>query len=92
MIAYDGSYGEFENEPYYLNGDLSTINVTKNNGIRKNEQLAFIRAAAVKDYIQTNVTSLHSMNTNYRYNIELSDQKGGKYRRINVEFTFINAF
>ncbi len=92
VIAYDGSYGEFENEPYYLNGDLSTINVTKNNGIRKNEQLAFIRAAAVKDYIQTNVTSLHSMNTNYRYNIELSDQKGGKYRRINVEFTFINAF
>lgn len=92
VISYDGSYGDFENESYYLDGDLSTISVTRNTGIRKNEQLAFIRAAAVKDYIRKNVTTLDRMNTDYRYNIELSDKKGGEYRRINVEFTFIDAF
>lgn len=92
MIVYDGRYGDFENEPYYLDGNLSTIRITKNSNIKKNEQLAFLRAAAVKDYIQTNITSLGSMNTDYKYNIELSDKKGGEYRRISVEFTFINAF
>lgn len=91
-IGYDGSYGDFENEPYYLDGNLSNITVTKAGGIKKNEQLAFIRAAAVKDYIQKNLTTLNQMNTDYVYNIELSDKKGGEFRRIGVEFTFINAF
>ncbi len=91
-IAYDGKYGEFENEPCYIDNTLSNITVTKKTGIMKNEQLAFIRATAVKDYIQQNVKTLNDMNTDYQYNIELSDKSGGKYRRINVEFTFINAF
>ncbi|MBQ7942199.1 MAG: hypothetical protein IJ328_07345 [Muribaculaceae bacterium] len=91
-IAYDGSYGEFENEPCHIDGMMSSISVTQKSGIKKNEQLAFIRASAVKDYIQRNVKTLNDMNTDYQYNIELSDKRGGKYRRINVEFTFINAF
>lgn len=91
-IAYDGRYGEYENEPCYIDNALSNITVTKKTGIKKNEQLAFIRATAVKDYIQQNVKTLNNMNTDYQYNIELSDKSGGKYRRINVEFTFINAF
>lgn len=28
----------------------------------------------------------------YQYNIEVSDKKGGEYRRISVEFLFIDAF
>lgn len=91
-IAYDGSYGEFVNEPCYIDGELSNITVTSQSGIKKNEQLAFIRATAVKEYIQRNVRTLDNMNVDYRYNIELSDKQGGKYRRINVEFTFVNAF
>ena len=27
-----------------------------------------------------------------RYNIELSDKTGGEFRRINVEFLFMDAF
>lgn len=92
VIAYDGRYGEFEKEPCYIDGNLTNITVTKSSGIKKNEQLAFIRAIAVKDYIQQNVSTLSAMNTDYQYNIELSKNKGGEYRRINVEFTFINAF
>lgn len=91
-IAYDGRYGEFENEPCHIDNALTNITVTKKTGIKKNEQLAFIRAVAVKDYIQQNVKMLNNMNTDYQYNIELSNKRGGAYRRINVEFTFINAF
>lgn len=91
-IGYNGRYGEFVSEPCYIDNELTNITVTKKSGIKKNEQLAFVRAAAVKDYIQNNVTTLNVMNTDYQYYIELSNKRGGEYRRINVEFTFINAF
>ncbi len=91
-IAYDGSFGEFVNEPYLLCNDLSTISLTKAEGIRNNEQLAFARAVAVKNYIANNIRTLDSMNTDYKYSVEVSDKKGGEYRRISVEFTFVDAF
>lgn len=91
-IAYDGAFGEFVNEPYFLGNDLSTITLTKADGIRNNEQLAFARAVAVKNYIANNIRKLDSMNTDYRYSVEVSDKKGGEYRRISVEFTFVDAF
>lgn len=92
VIKYDGCYGNFEQEPYYLDNNLSSITVTDSTGIKKNEQLAFIRAAAVKDYIQKNLPGLEAMNVVYNNNIELSDEKGGAHRRISVEFIFVDAF
>lgn len=91
-ITYDGTYGEFVNEPYYLGDDLSSISLTRSEGIRNNEQLAFARAVAVKSFIASNIRSLDSMNADYRYSVEVSDKKGGEYRRISVEFTFVDAF
>jgi hypothetical protein len=92
QIAYDGSFGEFFNEPYYLGGGLSTISLTKSGGIRSNEQLAFARAIAVKNYIANNIRALDSMNTDYKYTVEVSDRKGSEYRRISVEFIFVDTF
>jgi DNA-binding beta-propeller fold protein YncE len=89
-IAYDGV--EFINEPYLLGHDLSSISLTQTEGIRNNEQLAFARAVAVKNYIANNIQSLDSMNADYKYCVELSDKAGGEYRRISVEFTFVDAF
>lgn len=91
-IGYDGSFGEFVNEPYLLGDNLSSISLTKNEGIRNNEQLAFARAVAVKNYIANNIRTLDAMNADYRYCVEVSDKKGGEYRRISVEFTFVDAF
>ncbi len=91
-IAYDGCYGEFENEPYYLNNDLTTINLSKKSGIKSNEQLAYIRSVAVKNYIQENLPKLSNMNVVYDHYVELSDKTGGAYRRISVEFIFVDAF
>lgn len=91
-IAYDGAFGEFTNEPYLFGDDLSSISLTRAEGISNNEQLAFARAVAVKNYIANNIRSLDSMNSDYQYSVEVSDKKGGEYRRISVEFTFVDAF
>ena len=64
-IAYNGQYGEFTNEPYYKDGNLDNITVTKASGITSNEQLALMRAAGVKDYIAKNVTTLATTQNEY---------------------------
>lgn len=91
-IAYDGSYGDFANELIYKNGQLANISVSKTSGVTENEQLAFLRAIGVKSYIDNNITALKDMVCDYQYNIELSEKTGGEFRRINVEFLFMDAF
>ena len=93
VIAYDGCYGDFEGEPVYKNGDLSNISVSKKSGINKNEQLAFLRATGVKEYIKANVPALSQMDTNFVHYLEVDEgNKGGAYRRIKVDFLFVDAF
>lgn len=91
-IAYDGCYGDFVNEPVYKNNDLGNITVTQAEGITQNEQLAFLRATGVKEYIANRIPALQKMKADYRHNIEVTAGKGGEFRRITVEFTFIDAF
>lgn len=91
-IAYDGAYGDFVNEPVYKNNELSNITVTKASGITENPQLAFLRAAGVSDYIGKNINAIDKMDVNYKHYIELLEGEGGEFRRISVEFTFIDAF
>ena len=91
-VAYDGCYGDFEEEPVYKNGELSNITVTKATGISQNEQLAYLRAMGVKNYMEQNIPALQKMKTSYDTHIEVSENKGGEYRRIGVKFTFLDAF
>lgn len=91
-IAYDGVYGEFEDEPIYKDGNLSAISVNKKSGITDNEQLAFLRALGVKDYIAKEVKNIDGMDVSYITEIELADEKGGEFRRIKAEFVFVDAF
>lgn len=91
-IAYNGQYGEFTNEPYYKDGNLDNITVTKASGITSNEQLALMRAAGVKDYIAKNVTTLATTQNEYEYHVEVAKERGGEYRKINVEFIIMDAF
>lgn len=90
-IAYGGQYGEFVDEPIYKDADLSNITVTKKNGITENEQLAFLRAVGVRNFIEKNIPELSKMNTEYNYHINVTEKAGSEYRRISVEFLFINA-
>ena len=91
-IPYGGQYGEFESEPVTIDGNLSTLTVTTKDGIKTNEQLAFLRAAGVQQYLKDNVKALSDMNTRYNYNVAVSKDKGSEFRRITSEFIFVDAF
>lgn len=91
-MAYDGRYGEFTDEPYYKNGNLDNITITKAGGITENEQLALLRAAGVKNYIDKNVTTLGNTKNEYEYHVEVAKERGGEFRKINVEFLIMDAF
>lgn len=91
-MVYDGRYGEFTDEPYYKNGNLDNITITKSGGITENEQLALLRAAGVKNYIDRNVTTLGNTKNEYEYHVEVAKERGGEFRKINVEFLIMDAF
>ena len=91
-ILYDGSYGDINNEPVYKDNELSNITLLKGGRVMKNEELAFLRAMAVKNYIETNIPALSDLDIDYTYHIDLASGKGGEYRRISVIFTFVDAF
>lgn len=91
-IAYDGSMGEYEDEPCYIDDYLTAISVNAKEGIRSNEQLAFMRAQGIRHNMELNLPLLSEMKIKYRNNIEVSKEKGAKYRRINVSLVFFDAF
>jgi hypothetical protein len=91
-IPYDACYGEFENEPIKTNGDLTNVSVNTKGGITTNEQLAFLRAVGVKQYIVNNVTELQKMKSEYNYQVEVAKMSGSQFRRISVEYIFVDAF
>lgn len=91
-IDYDGAYGEFEEEPVRIDGRLSTISVNTKDGIKENEQLAFVRALGVKDYLNRNISGFKDMDTDYLYEVNVSKDKGSEHRRITLELTFIDAY
>ena len=91
-IAYRGQYGEFVDEPYYKDGNLDNITVTKASGITTNEQLALLRAAGVMDYVKKNVTTLQNTDNQYEFHVEVAKERGGEFRKINVQFVIVDAF
>lgn len=91
-IAYNGEYGEYTDEPYYKDGNLDNISVTKVSGITTNEQLALMRAAGVKDYVEKNVETLKNTQNEYEFHVEVAKERGGEFRKISVEFLITDAF
>ncbi|MDE6267208.1 MAG: WD40 repeat domain-containing protein [Muribaculaceae bacterium] len=91
-IPYDGVYGDFEDEVVYKNNALSTVSVKTKERIKENEQLAFLRAFGVKDFLDKNVDGLKDMTTDYRYLINVAEGKGAEFRRITADFTFVDVF
>lgn len=91
-IPYDGSYGDFTDEPVYIDEQLTTISVNAKDGIKDNPQLAFLRAIGMRDYLEKNVKGFNDMDADYRYEVNVSKDKGSEYRRITLELLFVNAY
>lgn len=91
-IPYDGSLGEFNDEPCRINNDLTTLTVTSHSGIATNQQLAFMRAQSVRDRIMSSVNALQQMDVAVDYAIEVSNERGAQFRRINVSLLFVDPY
>lgn len=91
-IPYDGSYGDFEDEPIYENGVLTAVTVTKDGGVKENRQLAFLRAQGVKNHLTENLPDLEKMNTDYTFKVDVAEGKGSEFRRITANFIFVDVF
>ena len=91
-LAYDGKYGEYDQEPVYKDNELNNVTLNKKDGIATNDQLAFARALGVQYYMEKELSTFENMNSNYEYHIEVSKEEGSKYRRISVHCTFVDAF
>lgn len=91
-IAYDGKYGEHNSQPVIQGGATKRISLTSQEGITDNDKLALARALGVKNYIDREIPQLKKMKRTTDYEIEVSKQTGGKYRRISVQCTFVDAF
>lgn len=91
-IPYDGSYGDFEDEPITVDGVLTPLSVNTKSGITTNPQLALLRAAGVRDFLQKNIPFPSDMDVKYDYKVSVSKDKGSEFRRITAEFLFPDAF
>lgn len=90
-ILYDGSYGDIVEVPVYSDGKIRPMTLRNKDQVTENEQLAFLRAYSVRDYLINNIEALKDMNTGYRYDINVSKDKGSEFRRITIEFNFVDA-
>ncbi len=91
-IIYDGCYGDIVDEPVYDKDKISSVTIHPSDQITENQQLAFLRAYGVHNYLTDNIAKLADMQTDYRYDINVTEGKGSEFRRITVDFTFVDAF
>lgn len=89
-IRYDGSYGNHIDRSVGENEEPVTVTVST--GITDNRQLALLRAAGLADYISRNLEAFSQMDVEYVYVIKLMDKAGGKYRKVSVDFKFLDVF
>ena len=71
---------------------VDNITLTKESGITTNQQLAFARGLGLKTAMETQIETLKHTKNEYEYQVKVSDQKGGQYRRISVEVIIYDAF
>lgn len=93
-IPYDGQYGEFRYCPVVFNGERLRISVDRETGINNNCQLAYIRAQAVRAWLEENVPALRRTTNAWRYVTQSFKDSVHThyYRRSSVEIRVNDVF
>jgi Caspase domain len=91
-IPYDGEYGEFESEPFFLNGNFENISISKKEGISSNEQLGYLRTYGVRKFIENDIEPLKITKNSFHHYVIISKEKGAQFRRVSIEIIIHNAF
>lgn len=93
-VPYDGSYGEFRYCPVTFNGERLRISVDRATGIGNNCQLAYIRAQAVRAFLEENIPALKGTLNEFRYVTQSFKDSVHThyYRRSSIEMRVCDVF
>lgn len=92
-LRYNGEYGDIVNQLATQDGELTSMTVTKAAGIKSNEELALVRAIGVGEYLKQGAfNNTTAAPIEYKYNVEVSKEKGSSFRRIKVALKFVDTF
>lgn len=91
-IKYTGAYGDFEAEPYYLNGNMDNISISYKTGIATNNQLAYLRTYGVRHFIQQEIPALLQTRNTFEHHVFVSEARGNEFRRVSIEIIIHDAF
>lgn len=93
-LPYDGRYGDYRYCPLTFNGETLRISVDRTSGINNNCQLAYIRAQALRTYLEENVPALRKTLNSYRYIAQSHPDSLNThyYRRSSIEIRLSDVF
>lgn len=91
-IKYTGVYGDFDAEPYYLNGNMDNITISYKTGIATNNQLAYLRTYGVRHFIRQEIPVLLQTRNTFEHHVFVSESRGNEFRRVSIEIIIHDAF
>lgn len=93
-LPYDGRYGDFRYCPVTFNGENIRLSVDRSSGIANNCQLAYIRAQAVRAFLESNIAALRSTQNNFRFVAHTYHDSINThyYRRSSIEIRVSDVF
>lgn len=91
-IKYTGLYGDFEEDPYYLNGNMDNISISTKTGIGSNNQLAYLRTYGVRHFLENEIPALKNTDNAFEHRVFISEERGNEFRRVSIELIIHNAF
>jgi hypothetical protein len=90
-IPYTNDYGDIDNFTFFLNDKLSSLSVNQSTGITTNEQLGLLRTLGVRQFMNDYIEPLKSTNNSFQHYVQISNEVGGKNRRVTIELIVHDA-
>ncbi len=86
-VPYDGRFGDFRYCPVVFNGERLRVSVDRLHGISNNCQLAYLRAYAVRAFLESNVPILRHTQNNFQFVTQSFKDSSNihYYRRSSIE-------
>jgi len=91
-ITYKGEYGDFYNEPFFFNSDITTVSFIKNSKFNSNRDLGYLRTLGVRNFIDHQIDILKKCNVVYEHEVIVDDRVGSNFRKISVEVIIEDAY
>jgi thiol-disulfide isomerase/thioredoxin len=91
-LVYKGEYGNYDNEPYFYNSDITTASFQKNKNFNSNRDLGFLRTAGVRHFIQNDIDILKKCDLSFEHEVVVEKEVGSNFRKISVEVIIHDAF